>query len=54
METDNPFVVSLSNHASYEIFRHTHTWKSTPRAWFDKLTTNGIFGRLTANAVLFL
>ena len=46
-EPEKPFVVSLSNHAL------AINWKikSAPvlprKAWFDRLTTNGIFDKLT-------
>jgi hypothetical protein len=35
--------VSLSNHAFAEFFSNG---KQPPRAWFDKLTTNGFFTRI--------
>ena len=51
-EPEKPFVVSLSNQAL------AINWKikSAPvlprKAWFDKLTTNGIFDKLTTNGFL--
>ena len=50
-EPEKPFVVSLSNHAL------AINWKikSAPvlprKAWFDRLTTNGIFDKLTTNGI---
>ena len=50
-EPEKPFVVSLSNQAL------AINWKikSAPvlprKAWFDKLTTNGIFDKLTTNGI---
>ena len=51
-EPEKPIVVSLSNQAL------AINWKikSAPvlprKAWFDKLTTNGIFDKLTTNGFL--
>jgi hypothetical protein len=46
-----PFVVSLSNHAFRRKVKTTAIRSIPPRAWFDKLTTNGILDRLTTNGM---
>jgi hypothetical protein len=43
-----PFAVSLSNHAFRRILERRCP-KIPPRAWFDKLTANGVLDKLTTN-----
>ena len=46
-----PFVVSLSNHAFRGKSGAEVVFRSIARAWFDKLTTNGIFDKPNTNGV---
>jgi hypothetical protein len=49
-ELKPPFVVSLSNHALCGESKRL-LCIALPRAWFDKLTTNGILDRFTTNEI---
>ena len=48
--SQGPLVVSLSNHAFRGNFSVIVARRSTQRAWFDRLTTNGIL--LATNSIL--
>jgi len=50
-ETGKPFVVSLSNRALAIDWKIKSAPVFPRKAWFDRLTTNGIFDRLTTNGI---